>query len=185
MADYFIGDTHFGCEALLSIRTAFRSTQEMDNFILDNWESRVTNNDHVYILGDLFDRSFQNPESYFPRMPGQKYLILGNHDPDWISLVDPALMDSCFLEIKNMLLIERINCYLTLCHYPMLEWYNSNCDATSYLIHAHIHTRRNRPSFAYIQQFLPRALNCCPEINHYYPVTLDELIDNNKQWYSI
>lgn len=56
MADYFIGDTHFGCEALLSIRTAFRSTQEMDNFILDNWESRVTNNDHVYILGDLFDR---------------------------------------------------------------------------------------------------------------------------------
>ena len=185
MADYFIGDTHFGCEALLSIRTAFRSTQEMDNFILDNWESRVTNNDHVYILGDLFDRNFQNPESYFPRMLGQKHLILGNHDPDWISLVDPALMDSCFLEIKNMLLIERINCYLTLCHYPMLEWYNSNRDATSYLIHAHIHTRRNRPSFAYIQQYLPRALNCCPEINHYYPVTLEELIDNNKQWYSI
>ena len=121
MADYFIGDTHFGCEALLSIRTAFRSTQEMDNFILDNWERRVTNNDHVYILGDLFDRSFLNPESYFSRMPGQKHLLLGNHDPDWISLVDPALMDRCFVEIKNMILIERTNCFLTLCHYPMLE----------------------------------------------------------------
>lgn len=64
MADYFIGDTHFGCEALLSIRTAFRSTQEMDNFILDNWESRVTNNDHVYILIFLTGAfKIQNPTS--------------------------------------------------------------------------------------------------------------------------
>lgn len=185
MADYFIGDTHFGCQALLSVRTAFQTTQEMDNFILDNWASRVTNHDHVYILGDLFDRSFQDPESYLHRMPGQKHLLLGNHDYDWIASVDPSIIGRCFVEIEHVIFIRRGSCCLTLCHYPMLEWYNSNRDAASYLIHAHIHTRRNRPSFAYIQQHLPQALNCCPEINHYFPVTLEELIANNKQWYSI
>ena len=99
MADYFIGDTHFGCQALLSVRTAFQTTQEMDNFILDNWESRVTNHDHVYILGDLFDRSFQDPESYLHRMPGQKHLLLGNHDYDWIASVDPSIIGRCFLNV--------------------------------------------------------------------------------------
>lgn len=185
MADYFIGDTHFGCERILSVRPGYNSTLEMDESILRNWEEKVSRKDHVYILGDLFDPSFPHPESYLDKMVGQKHLILGNHDPDWMKTVDPLLLRTTFVEIAYYVFIEKPEYCLTLCHYPALEWYNSNHDETSYLIHGHMHTRRNGRSFDYIQRYLPRALNCCPEINYYIPSTLEELIENNKRWYSV
>ena len=148
----------------------------MDNFILDNWESRVTNHDHVYILGHLCDRSFQDPESYLHRMPGQKHLLLGNHDYDWIASVDPSIIGRCFVEIEHMIFIRRGSCCLTLCHYPML--YHKR----GYMIHGHLHHGRGR-DYELLRQ-LPRVLNAGVDVNRYRPVTLAELVENNRAFYA-
>ena len=50
------------------------------------------------------------------------------------------------------------------------------------LIHGHIHNQRNH---AYeILKTLPRVLNAGVDINFYRPVPLDELVENNRKYYS-
>lgn len=50
------------------------------------------------------------------------------------------------------------------------------------MIHGHIHNQRNH---AYeILKTLPRVLNAGVDINFYRPVLLDELVENNRKYYS-
>ena len=70
--------------------------------------------------------------------------------------------------------IEKMN--VMLCHYPLLEW-----DGV-FLIHGHIHGNKNA-TYHLIKENLPNALNCSVDINHYEPVSFQELQRNNHEWY--
>ena len=60
--------------------------------------------------------------------------------------------------------------------YPILH------EKGGYMIHGHIHNQRNH---AYeILKTLPRVLNAGVDINFYRPVPLDELVENNRKYYS-
>jgi calcineurin-like phosphoesterase family protein len=52
-----------------------------DKWLIDIWNKTIGKRDIVYILGDF---SFASPEiikkQILPKLNGQKYLILGNHD---------------------------------------------------------------------------------------------------------
>ena len=49
------------------------------------------------------------------------------------------------------------------------------------MIHGHIHNTKKE--IHEILEKLPRVLNACVEVNGYRPVTLDELIENNRAYY--
>ena len=51
----------------------------MEQTLINNWNSRVTKNDEVYILGDMFWYNEEAPR-ILSELKGRKYLILGNHD---------------------------------------------------------------------------------------------------------
>lgn len=51
----------------------------MDRTIIVNWNSRVTDRDDVYILGDFSHKS-EDSIQYLRQLKGQKHLIIGNHD---------------------------------------------------------------------------------------------------------
>ena len=59
----------------------FSTTEEMDEALVDNWNSVVKPGDKVYHLGDV---TFGNKENYIKnihnRLHGKKRLIVGNHD---------------------------------------------------------------------------------------------------------
>ncbi|WP_024587580.1 metallophosphoesterase [Aliihoeflea sp. 2WW] len=78
---FYVSDTHFGHEAILGFcNRPFSSVKEMDEFMVDRWNSVVRDTDIVYHLGDF---SFGCPEravAIHRRLKGRKYLILGNHD---------------------------------------------------------------------------------------------------------
>jgi len=86
---WVISDTHFQHENILKftdrdgslIRGArFSSVKEMDEAMIENWNSVVKPGDKVYHLGDVF---FGSKETFIPlwkKLNGQKRLILGNHD---------------------------------------------------------------------------------------------------------
>ena len=60
---YYIADTHFGHENILKLcGRPFASLQEMNETLISAWNERVTGNDTVFILGDLFYRC-EDPES--------------------------------------------------------------------------------------------------------------------------
>jgi len=86
---WLISDTHFGHANILKftdndgnlIRGArFSSVEEMDETMIENWNSVVKPDDTVYHLGDVFLGNKDKFRSIWARLSGFKRLILGNHD---------------------------------------------------------------------------------------------------------
>ncbi|MBQ6173655.1 MAG: metallophosphoesterase [Clostridia bacterium] len=172
---YFTADTHFGHEAVIHMcGRPFDTLEEMNEALIANWNSRVKGTDTIYILGDLFFRC-EDPEAILRRLKGRKHLLLGNHDSSWIRRVD---LRHCFVRVER-LIEEGINeTGMTLCHYPLLTWRHQK---RSFMIHGHLH-RKTSDDFWPLLCARERTLNAGVDINGYRPVTLEELIENNRIW---
>ena len=116
---YFTADLHVGHANIIEhCSRPFRSVGEMNNRIMTNWNQKVTEDDTVYILGDMFYGDHPNVLEYLPYLNGKKYLTPGNHD-DWMEDNEEAL--HLFEKVAMMMEVpfteKRL---LTLCHYPMM-----------------------------------------------------------------
>lgn len=82
MSIYFISDTHFGDADIIRYENRpFGNTKQMDEYMIDQWNALVTNEDTVYHLGDVgYDDNFETMKAIINRLHGTKYLIKGNHD---------------------------------------------------------------------------------------------------------
>jgi calcineurin-like phosphoesterase family protein len=85
METYIVSDTHFGhANALTFMRgdgnplRPFSSVEEMDETIIQNWNSVVRPTDKVIHLGDVVINKKFLP--ILNRLNGKKKLIMGNHD---------------------------------------------------------------------------------------------------------
>jgi calcineurin-like phosphoesterase family protein len=86
---FFTSDQHFGHTNILKYEdekrrdkfgNKFLSIDEMDSFIVDQWNVTVAEGDLVYCLGD-FCYKMQQMRDVLPFLNGEKILISGNHDP--------------------------------------------------------------------------------------------------------
>lgn len=174
---YYTADQHFGHSNIIRFcDRPFTDVTEMDETLINNWNNVVSVDDIVYILGDLVFRSEKSASHYIDSLKGTKHLILGNHDHKWVkncNLQKHFSSVSYYLEIKDG---ER---RIALCHYPMLSWGGAARGALH--IYAHIHNKKEGLAFETLKQ-MDNALNAGVEINDYRPVTLDELIVNNRKF---
>lgn len=82
---YLISDTHFGQENILKfitetgerVRPEFHSVEEMNEYMVNEWNRVITPQDHVYHLGDVY---FRDGWKHLSRLNGKKRLLIGNHD---------------------------------------------------------------------------------------------------------
>jgi len=177
---FFTADLHLGHANIIKhCDRPFSTVEEMDEHLISAWNSRVRQNDSVYILGDLIFRSSASPESYLGQLRGKKYLILGNHDKDWVKKAD---MTKHFVSMERFAEISDGQHKITLCHYPLMSW--NHIAKGSYMIHGHIHNNRDAMYFPLIRD-MPNLLNAGVEINNYHPVRFDELVKNNENFKSI
>ena len=187
MAIYFTSDLHLGDKNIIAnCGRKFSSVEEMNETLIQNWNHKVKDEDEVYILGDLSYRSGVHVGSYLSRLNGKKHLIVGNHDYNWLKKMDDP--NEYFVSVSHMELINIDNKLITLAHYPMLEWNRSRYaisqeGSTSWLIHGHIHNDTEGMAYHFIKEHLPCALNAGVDINHFEPVTFEELLANNNRWY--
>ncbi len=79
---YFTADLHMGHEAIIRMQNRpFHNVHEMNEALIANINEQVTNEDRLYILGDIAYRiETDEAENLIRRINGKKYLILGNHD---------------------------------------------------------------------------------------------------------
>lgn len=174
---YYTADQHFGHENIIRLcGRPFMDVNEMDEALIFNWNCSVSNEDTVYILGDLIFRSSKAPSYYLERLNGKKHLVLGNHDHKWIS---SCALNKYFSSVTSYLEIKDKGKRIALCHYPMLSW--GGIGRESYHFFGHIHNNREGLAFETIQR-MDHAFNAGVEINGYAPVTLEELIVNNEKF---
>lgn len=76
---YFIADLHFGETAICRYENRpFRDTEQMDAELIARWNTAVTSDDVVFVLGDFGADGYET--EVLARLNGIKYLVKGNHD---------------------------------------------------------------------------------------------------------
>ena len=170
---FFIADTHFGHGAIIDLcHRPFKCLEEMDSFMIGRWNEKVSHNDTVYVVGDLFYKH-EDPEKTLKQLKGKKRLIIGNHDGGWLKRLDASRY---FLSVDHFIEVSDGKHKLVLCHYPLMCWKH---ELKSYMIHGHIHNNTNFPYWSVIRNN-PRLLNAGTDINGFEPVSFDEMLANNE-----
>ena len=133
--NYFISDTHFGHKGSLiwnngGIRPQFKDVTDMNNYMIEKWNSVVSDEDTVWFLGDFaYKCSIGFARGIFESLNGSKHLIQGNHDYK----IGIKLPWESISQIKQ---IEIMGKEIIMCHYPMLSWRHMMQGS----IHLHGHT---------------------------------------------
>lgn len=77
----YISDLHFGHKnVIIYDHRPFAGVDEMDHVLIELWNARVCNDDHVYIVGDLCYKNDHPEQWYLRQLKGRKHLVIGNHD---------------------------------------------------------------------------------------------------------
>lgn len=172
--NYYIADTHFGHENVILLDSRpFVTVDEMDREMIERWNEKVQDADDVYILGDFCYMSERLEQWYLRQLKGHKHLIIGNHDR---ALLRNEEAMAFFESVEKIQYVIDGDKRLILCHYPLCEW--NGFHAGIWHIYGHIHGKRD-DTYLFMRQ-RERALNAGCMINSYVPVSLSELIDNNR-----
>lgn len=197
----YISDLHFFHNALnkqMDCR-GFKNHQEMNAYMIQQWNRKVTKRDEVYILGDLSIAKGIATNEIVKQLNGKLYYIIGNHDG---FLEDPAFDKSRFIWIKNYAEIHDNSRTVILSHYPIFCYngqYHRKEDVPSvYMLYGHVHntqdeklinrfiheTRQTRVKSKYDET--PRSVPCqminvfCM-FSDYMPLSLDEWIQRDAK----
>ena len=178
----------------------FATLEEMHSSIRNNWNAKVTNADHVYILGDMTWKVNDDSIAFVSTLKGNKHLILGNHDS-----VKDLRYSNLFADIVDYKKIRDkafgINFNVIASHFPMMFWdgqrrfnnYDDKRVPKSVHLYGHVHNSIEERIF---QKFITElnteydydcvAANVGSMIHNYTPMTLEELLGNEfKKRYNL
>lgn len=174
---FYISDLHFGHAAIIRLcKRPFSCVEEMDEIMTENWNKYVKKNDLVYVAGDFAYKNKISAATYLKRLNGRKILVRGNHDKEIETSREARSELECVLPITHTFDPACGGHYISICHYPLLIWPGKN---ESLMIFGHIHNDTKGNHWLFIK-YNERLLNAGADINGFKPVTLDELIENNK-----
>lgn len=118
MKAFYIADLHFGHKNCLRFDSRpFDTIEEHDEELIRRWNSAVTSEDEVWVVGDLSWISPPKTALLLDRLNGTKNLIVGNHDK---KLIKNETCASRFQEITPYKELHvRKGLRVVLCHYPI------------------------------------------------------------------
>ncbi len=192
---YYISDLHFFHENLNTKmdRRGFASVEEMNEYMIKQWNQKVRNNDEVVILGDLSWGSGAETNELLKRLRGKLYLIEGNHDN---FLKDKEFDVSRFKWVKPYEELNDNKRKVILCHYPIM-CYNGQYrvdkegNPKTYMLYGHVHDTQDQRLIEQFQEITRNTsavgpdgqrqipcnmINCFCMYSDYTPLTLDEWI---------
>lgn len=182
--DMYIADTHFGHQNILEeCRSQFQSIEEMDATIIENINRKMKKSDTLYIIGDFMYRSKRSPIEYLEAIKPKKILVAGNHDRDWLKHLSKEEIEQYFLGVYQQYATKKNGIELHFNHFPQLAWNRSHFFAQSFSICGHIHNAKDTSIAAKLFPQVTCQFNAGVDINHFEPVTFEELVANNTSFY--
>lgn len=146
---WFTSDLHFWHKNICKYcNRPFETMEEMNQALINNWNSVVKEDDTVFVLGDMGFCGYDKLEPLMSQLNGKKYLIQGNHDSDKIvfRLYEANIIEDYYKMIEVTIIGDE-ECpdqQLTLCHFPMIDWPNKERGA--WMVHGHQHQLPETPS---------------------------------------
>lgn len=178
MKNFYISDTHFGHKNILQYdNRPFLTVEDMDKKLIENWNFVVSNEDHIYILGDFSWDTEPGWEKLLTQLKGQKTLIKGNHD------ISPCRTRKYFADVKDYKEIKDNNRSVVLCHYP-IPCFNRHFYG-GYHLYGHVHSSfewnmtenaRRTMEDLYLKPCNMYNVGAMMKYMNYTPRTLDEII---------
>ena len=168
---YYTSDLHIGHENIIRLcKRPYSNDREMGVDLIRRWNNKVTANDTVYILGDMFFRyeDIEVVKTTLKQLNGKKILIKGNHD----NFLNQIKWQDYFSTVKDIMKIKDNGRDVVLMHYPIEEW--DGFFRGSYHLYGHVHNSDNG------LRVIDRRYNVGVDVNDFEPKTLDELIEVNR-----
>lgn len=158
--NWFTSDLHLNHENIIKYcdRKA-TSVNEMNETIVSNWNARISPEDNVYVVGDVFLGNPVDAKPIISRMNGRKILVLGNHDRS-----PRTMMEQGFDEVhRKLTVVLKDGRKALLCHKPLPSALLVNCDLQ---IHGHRHSGPIVDG---------NRINVCVDLWNMSPITEDEI----------
>jgi len=158
MAVLFIGDTHFGDDAIRRYENRpFATVEQMNEFQIEQWNRMASKHDEVCVVGDFGDPGIA--AQILRELNGTKYLIKGNHDTE----SNKFYRDAGFSEVYDYPII--LEHFWIVSHEPMYT-----CTNMPYAnIFAHVHAA------PYIKDFSAQHFCVSSERLGFGPILFDEV----------
>lgn len=170
-------DTHYNHEKILTFydfrgnRTrSFDTVSQMNEFLLERWNSVVKPGDIVYHLGDVFFGNKATFEKDWPKFHGSKRLLPGNHDDV------KYLSDTGFF--KKIMYWRMFTEHGLLFHHIPLDvtslFRGKDSSAPLFQAHGHTHTMGSPKRGPYT--------SVCVELRDYTPVHIEDLAKEARHY---
>lgn len=164
---WLISDTHFGHKNMINFVDSnnnrirpFESVEEVDQLMINNWNSLIKQGDRVYHLGDVCIQ--RKDLEILKSLNGRKCLIKGNHDifklKDYIPYFDDVRAYKVFPE-------QGIICSHVPIHPAQLK------HRFKFNVHGHLHTNKIED---------PQYINICVENTDYRPISFEDIVALTK-----
>ena len=182
---YFTSDLHLGHDQEFIWGTrGFNSVEQMNETIISRWNGMVTDDDDIYVLGDLVMGGIENTEM-LKRLKGKIHIIYGNHDGpkkrEFYNQHDNVVECSW----ANMIKYKKYNFYLS--HYPSItdnEDINELESLKQTVINLFGHTHQFENFYMGEKGFFnPRMYHVGLDSHECFLVSIDEIISEVKEMF--
>lgn len=172
---FVTSDLHFGHDReFMYGPRGFGSIEESDTTIVGNWNSVVSDDDVVYVLGDIMLNDNEKGLAYWNQLKGKKFMLIGNHD----SAVRVELLKECpntqVLGYADVLQYDGFHFYLS--HYPTITSsfeYHRRLKIGLINLCGHTHTKDR-----FLDAEKGRIYHCELDAHDIKPVAITEIIDD-------
>lgn len=149
----------------------------MNNTIIKNFNSIITWEDDLYLLGDNFLGELESGISLFNQLPGKIHLIWGNHDTD----NRKEVMSKCYNVVETigyagMIKYNKYHFYMS--HFPTcttnFDDYKKSLKQRTLCLAGHTHSK---------ELFEPcGSYNVAVDAHNCFPVSIDKIINDFNNW---
>ena len=156
---WFISDTHFNHANIIKYcNRPFKDVDEMNQTIIHNWNSVVSDEATVFFLGDFVLGKYEDFANFTKMLKGHKHFIIGNHE----HISKEKILLAGFESVYKKLLLKYEDKNLVLTHYPQEVENGEIC------IYGHVH---DKPV-----QLKSKSFCVCAECIGYTPIEIDEIL---------
>ena len=174
---FFTSDTHFWHENILKFcNRPFSSIEEMNDTIINNWNSVVKENDIVFHLGDFCFCGSDKFKELIEKLNGRIYLILGNHDWKTIKQWHATKFEGVYQQMS--IKIDGRKIYLN--HFPFLCYAGTyyRLEDAVWQLFGHVHSsdkNKNGLDNQRLSMLFPTQYDVGVDNNNYIPISFEEV----------